>query len=98
MTARLLDRGFESHRRHGCLSVVSVVCCQVEVSATSSSLVQWSPTDCDASLYVIKKPHERGGHGQRWAAAPQETNDEYSDFVSGGPGFAFQPGDHLVIG
>ena len=28
------DRGFESHPGHGCLSVVSVVCCQVEVSAT----------------------------------------------------------------
>ena len=28
-------RGFESHRGHGYLSVVSVVCCQVEVSATS---------------------------------------------------------------
>jgi hypothetical protein len=27
--------GFESHRGHGYLSVVSVVCCQVEVSATS---------------------------------------------------------------
>jgi len=32
--ARLLRFGFESHRGHGCLSVVSVVCCQVEVSAT----------------------------------------------------------------
>jgi hypothetical protein len=30
-----------------CLSLVSVVCCcQVEVSATSWSLVQRSPTDC----------------------------------------------------
>ena len=29
------DRGFESRREHGCLSVVSVVWCQVEVSATS---------------------------------------------------------------
>jgi hypothetical protein len=28
------DCGFESHREHGCLSVVSVVYCQVEVSAT----------------------------------------------------------------
>ena len=28
------DLGFESHRGHGYLSVVSVVCCQVEVSAT----------------------------------------------------------------
>ena len=47
------DRGFESHRRHGYLSVVSVVCCQVEVSATSWSLIQRSPTDCAASLCVI---------------------------------------------
>jgi len=32
---------------------VSVVCCQVEVSATSWSLVQRSPTHCGASLCVI---------------------------------------------
>ena len=31
----IVDRGFEYHRGHGYLSVVSVVCCQVEVSATS---------------------------------------------------------------
>ena len=54
------------------------VCCEccvlsVEVSAKSWSLVQWSPTDCDASLCVIKKPQEWGGHGQHWAAAPQKT-------------------------
>jgi hypothetical protein len=55
------DCGFESHRGHGCLSVVSVVCCQVEVSATGWSLVQRSPTDCSASLCVIKKPRKRGG-------------------------------------
>ena len=42
-----------SHRGHGYLSVVSVVCCQVEVSATSWSLVQRSPTECGASLCVI---------------------------------------------
>ena len=42
-----------SHRGHGYLSVVSVVCCQVEVSATSWSLVQRSHTDCAASSYVI---------------------------------------------
>ena len=47
------DCGFESHREHGCLSVVSVVCCQVEVSATSWSLVQRSPTECGVSLCVI---------------------------------------------
>jgi hypothetical protein len=50
------DCGFEPHRGHGCLSVVSVVsvvCCHVEVSATSWSLVQRSPTDWGASLCVI---------------------------------------------
>ena len=46
---------------HGCLSVVSVVCCQVDVSATDWSFVQRSPTDCGASLYVIKKHRKRGG-------------------------------------
>ena len=55
------DCGLESHPGHGCLSVVSLVCCQVEVSATDWSLVQRSPTDCGASLCVIKKPRKRGG-------------------------------------
>jgi hypothetical protein len=37
--------------------VVSVVCCQVEVSATGWSLVQRSPTDCGVSqMCVIMKP------------------------------------------
>jgi len=50
--ARLLrDCGLESHREHGCISV-SVVCCQVEVSATGWSLVQRSPTDCGASCVI----------------------------------------------
>jgi len=44
--------GFESRRGHGCLFVVSVVFFQVEASATSRSLVQRSPTDCDVSLCV----------------------------------------------
>ena len=43
----------KTRREHVCLSVVSVVCCQVEVSATGRSLVQRSPTDCDVSFYVI---------------------------------------------
>jgi len=34
---------------HGCLSVVNVVCCQVELSASVRSLVQRSPTDCGVS-------------------------------------------------
>jgi hypothetical protein len=43
------DYGFESRRGHGSLSVVSVVCCQVEVSATWRSLVQMSTTECGVS-------------------------------------------------
>jgi hypothetical protein len=43
------DCAFEPRRRHGCLSVVSVVCRQVEVSAPCWSLVQRSPTDCGVS-------------------------------------------------
>jgi hypothetical protein len=46
------DCGFESRLRHGCLSVVIVVCCQVEVSATGWSLVQRSPTECGVSVCV----------------------------------------------
>ena len=52
--------------------VLSVVGCQVEVSTTGWSLIQRSPTDCDASLCVILKPQQWGGHGPRWAAAPQK--------------------------
>ena len=44
------DCEFEFHRGHGCLSVVSGVCCQVEASATSRSLDWRSPTDCGESL------------------------------------------------
>jgi hypothetical protein len=43
------DFGFESRRGHGCLSLGSVVCFQVEFSATGWSLVQRSPTECGVS-------------------------------------------------
>jgi hypothetical protein len=46
---------------HGCLSVVGVVCCQVEISATSWSLVQRSPTECgvsecDREASIMRRP------------------------------------------
>jgi hypothetical protein len=49
----------KSHLGHGCLSLVSVVCCQVEVSATSWSLVQRSPTECGVSKNLIVKPRRK---------------------------------------
>jgi hypothetical protein len=60
------------------------VCCHVEVFATSWSLVQRSPTDCGASLCVIKKPRERG-HSPHWAAVPDKiiiTMDLFCSVVS----------------
>jgi hypothetical protein len=55
---------------HGCLSLVSVVCWEIQVSATCWSLVQRSPTKCNACLSVIVKPQEWGGPGPSRAIAP----------------------------
>jgi hypothetical protein len=46
------DAGSNPARVHGCLSLVSVVCCRVEVSATGRSLIQRSPTECGASNWL----------------------------------------------
>ena len=48
------DCRFEFRRWHGCLSVVSVVCRQVEVSATTLSLVQRCPIESRVSQRDIK--------------------------------------------
>jgi hypothetical protein len=48
------DCGFESPLEHGCLSFVSVVCCQIEVSATGRSLVQGIPTDVVCLSVLLK--------------------------------------------
>ena len=89
--ARLLRSWVRIPSGHGRLSVVSVVCCQVEVSATDWSLVQRSPTDCGASLCVIKKPRKRGGYSPAiglqntnlpWVVAPVEKKSTYSSFFS----------------
>ena len=40
---------------HGCLSLVSVACYLVEVSATGQSLVQTIPTECGMSMSRITR-------------------------------------------
>jgi hypothetical protein len=55
------DCGFESRRGHGCMCLVSVEYCQVEVSATGRSLVQWRLTDCgvsesDLEISAMRRP------------------------------------------
>jgi len=58
--------------------VVSVVCCQVEVSATSWSFVQRSPTDwcvvvCDLDTSWMRRPWSTGG----CRAKNTKQNDTY---------------------
>ena len=59
--AGYFERSGTFRTAHVCLSLVSVVCCQVEVSATGRSLIQRIPSDC--SLSVIAKPGQREGPG-----------------------------------
>jgi hypothetical protein len=49
--ARLLGLWVRIPPGHGCLSVVSVVCCQVDVSASVWSLVQRSSTECNVLVW-----------------------------------------------
>jgi hypothetical protein len=50
---RQLACGFETRLGYSCLSLINVVCCQVEVSATGRSLIQRSSTQF-MSLSVIR--------------------------------------------
>ena len=43
----------------GCLSLVSVTCCQVEVSVTGRSLVQRSPTERGVSECDLENSSKR---------------------------------------
>jgi hypothetical protein len=53
---------------------VCCVCCVLSGRGLCNGpiLVQRRPTDCGASLGVITKPRERGGHSPRWAAEPEK--------------------------
>jgi hypothetical protein len=63
------------------LLVMIVVCCQVEFSATSWSLVQRSPTECGASFCMIYKPPEWGSPGPLGAFAPKRKKCIYTSSV-----------------
>ena len=57
--ARLLGYGLESHQQHGCLSLVRVALCQVEVSASDWSLDQRIPIDCGVPECACKASNMR---------------------------------------
>jgi hypothetical protein len=48
--ARMLGLRVRTPQKFGCLFLLSVVCCELEVSATSWLLLQRGPTDCGMSL------------------------------------------------
>jgi len=55
------DCGFESIRQHGCLSLVSVVCYQIEFSTSGRSIVQRSlskigGSECDSEASIKMSP------------------------------------------
>jgi hypothetical protein len=54
------DCGFESRQGHRCLCLVSVICFQVEVSASSWSLFQRIP-ECDRESSAMRTPRSTGG-------------------------------------
>ena len=53
-TALFLGCGCKSRQEHVYLSLVSVVPCQVEVSATYQSLIRRSPSECRGSEFVFR--------------------------------------------
>ena len=60
------------------MSVVIVVCCQIEVCASSRSLVQRSPTDCgvsecDFEASIMRRPLLTGGGGGGCCAMVNKT-------------------------
>ena len=66
--------GFETSWKHGCVCLVTAVCCQIQVSSTGRSLVQRIPTergvsvcDLDTSTIMDLAPIRTG--------APQEKEN-----------------------
>jgi len=55
------DSGFVCRRGRGCLSLVSVVCCQVEVPASGRLLAQRSPTEYDRETATVGRPWRATG-------------------------------------
>jgi hypothetical protein len=69
-------------RGHICLSVVSLMCCQVKVSATSWSLVQRSPTECGVPE-CHREASIMGKPGLLGAVAPLKRKISGEDCLSG---------------
>jgi hypothetical protein len=67
-------------RGHGCLCLVSVMCCQAEVSATGWSLVQKSHTECGVCKMWPWSLEKWGGLGPQGAVEPLKNKVQYFRF------------------
>jgi hypothetical protein len=66
------DCGYESRRRCWCFSLLSVVYCQVEFSASGWSTVQNSPTVCGVSDRLLLRNINTGRHRDTRAVEPRK--------------------------
>ena len=66
---------------HICLSVVSVVCCQVQVSATGRSLVQGSPTECVCIFIRVTRCNNKPLHLQWSVRCGQSKKEERKEEI-----------------
>jgi hypothetical protein len=69
--ARFLEKRVRIPRGHGCLYLASVVCCQVEVSATGRSLIQESYRLLCVAVCSLEILKDWGGSCPIWAVAPE---------------------------
>ena len=69
---RLLGLRVRISPEHECLSLASVVCYQVEVSAKGPSLVQRSSTECDVGTSLTRRR-------PTWAAKHEKKNTSVTE-------------------
>ena len=79
-----LKLGFVSRLKHGCLSLVNVVRCQVEASALGWSLVQRSPTGCVVTEWDSEASIMRRDYGLLGTVAPWERGNFQSTVCKDG--------------
>jgi len=65
------DCGFEARLGHGCVSLASVACCQVDVTATSRSLLQRRLADPGVSVCDLESATIRCCYASRLASCQQ---------------------------
>ena len=82
MAARLLGLWVRIPQGHGCLFLVLVGCCQLEVSVSGRSLVQSSPTECGVSECDRGTSQRRSKPTETVQGEEEKKNKEYKNMQS----------------